>query len=503
MTSFQNLNLNPQILESLAQKGYDSPTPIQEKAIPHLIAGSDLLGIAQTGTGKTAAFSLPILHNLSKSKVSVKTGSVRALILTPTRELASQIADNIEIYSKNLKLNYSVIFGGVSEKPQITAMQRGVDILIATPGRLIDLMDQGYIRPMQLEVLVLDEADRMLDMGFINDIKKIIGKIPKTRQNLLFSATMPPSIDKLAQSILNNPVKVEVTPPSSTVDRIEQKVNFIAKGNKPQLLKRILRQKDLESALVFSRTKHGANRIEEFLQRHNISSATLHSNKSQSARERALSEFREGKVKVLIATDIAARGIDIPAISHVINFDIPNDPESYVHRIGRTARAGRKGIAISFCDPSELKFLEAVEKTIKFKITVDNDHPYHGVSAPAAEKSKNYKNQSQSSFSNSRKKQYSKSSNNKNHSQNNNRNKSRNNKSASKKSNLEKSQGILGAVGNWFKGLTEGKKTTKKQPTSRNKTNSKNKKRPYQNNNKTKTSTNRSRPRNRNYSKKQ
>ncbi len=379
--SFQNLNLDPKILSALESKGYVTPTPIQEQAIPHILEKKDLLGIAQTGTGKTAAFSLPILHNLFHSKNQVKSGSVRALILTPTRELASQIADNIEVYGKDLGLRYAVIFGGVSEKPQITNLQRGVDILIATPGRLMDLADQGYVRFMQLEIFVLDEADRMLDMGFINDIKKIITKIPQNRQTLFFSATMPTTIADLANSILKDPVKVEVTPASTTVERIDQRVNFVERGNKALLLKRYLKEDDAKSVLVFSKTKHGANRVEEFLLQNGITVAAIHGNKSQGARERALESFREGKVQVLIATDIAARGIDIPEITHVINYDIPMDPESYVHRIGRTARAGRQGIAISFCDPSEIKLLQAVEKNIKSKIPVDESHPYHGVEA--------------------------------------------------------------------------------------------------------------------------
>lgn len=382
MTNFKNLNLNDKIIQALESKGYETPTPIQLQAIPHVLEQKDLFGIAQTGTGKTAAFSLPLLHNLAKSGNKVKSGHVRALILTPTRELASQIADNIELYSKGLGLRHAVVFGGVSERPQITAMQRGVDILIATPGRLLDLSEQGYIRFMQVETLVLDEADRMLDMGFVNDIKKVIKKIPERRQTLLFSATMPNTIMTLANSILKDPVKVEVTPPSTTVEKIDQKVLFVEKANKPALLKRLLKDEAVETVLIFSRTKFGANRVVEALERSSIRAEALHGNKSQSARERALESFREGKIKVLVATDIAARGIDIPTITHVINYDIPDDPESYVHRIGRTARAGRKGIALSLCDPSEIKALREVEKVIKYKIPVDETHPFHGVAAP-------------------------------------------------------------------------------------------------------------------------
>ena len=379
MTNFTNLNLNEKILNALEKKGYSIPTDIQRQAIPHILEGKDILGIAQTGTGKTAAFSLPILHNLAKNTVSVKSGGVRVLILTPTRELASQIADNIELYGKELGLRYAVIFGGVSERPQITAIQRGVDILIATPGRLLDLTSQGYIRYMQLEVLVLDEADRMLDMGFINDIKKIIQKIPEKRQTLFFSATMPSTIIGLANSILKSPIKVEVTPQATTVERIDQKVLFVEKSHKLSLLKNILKDENMTSALVFCKTKHGANKVVEFLEKNNISVSAIHGNKSQGAREKALASFRAAEIKVLVATDIAARGIDIPAISHVINYDIPLDPESYVHRIGRTARAGLKGIAISLCDSTETRFLREVEKTIKLKIPVDESHPFHGV----------------------------------------------------------------------------------------------------------------------------
>jgi len=381
MTTFKNLNLREKILDALDKKGYVNPTPVQLQAIPHVMEKKDLLAIAQTGTGKTAAFSLPILHNLVDSTTPVKSGCVKVLILTPTRELASQIADNIELYGKDLGFRHAVIFGGVSERPQIAALQRGVDILIATPGRLLDLTNQGYIRYMQLEVFVLDEADRMLDMGFINDIKKIIQKIPPKRQTLFFSATMPDTITDLANSILNNPVRVEVTPPSSTVDRIEQKVYYVEKNNKAALLKSILKQDDVKNVLVFCKMKHGANKVVEHLERHNIKVAAIHGNKSQGAREKALADFRSGANQVLVATDIAARGIDIPGISHVVNYDIPMDPESYVHRIGRTARAGLEGIAISFCDPTEKKLLAAVEKVIKMKIPVDETHPFHGVAA--------------------------------------------------------------------------------------------------------------------------
>lgn len=376
MTSFSNLNLNPKILAALEKKGYVTPTPIQLQAIPSVLEGRDILGIAQTGTGKTAAFALPILHNLAKSGISVKSGCVRALILSPTRELASQISENIEAYSKDLNLRHTVIYGGVSDRGQITALQRGIDILIATPGRLMDLASQGYIRFMQVEVLVLDEADRMLDMGFINDINKIIAKIPQKRQTLFFSATMPTAITNLSKSILTDPVRIEVTPQSTTVERIDQKIMFVEKRDKLALLRNILRQEDATSVIVFLKTKHGADDVEDFLDRNRISVAAIHGDKDQDQREKSLNRFREGKIKVLVATDVAARGIDIPAISHVVNYDIPSDPESYVHRIGRTARAGRQGIAISFADPHDDTLLLAVEKAINYKIPVDDSHAF-------------------------------------------------------------------------------------------------------------------------------
>ncbi len=378
MLNFKKLNLNPTIIAALEKKGYSTPTPIQEQAIPHLLEGKDLLGIAQTGTGKTAAFALPIIDRLAKNPHSVKANQIRALILTPTRELATQIGDNIKLYGHGLHLKHAVIFGGVNEFHQIEALKKGLDIVVATPGRLLDLMSQGHVRFSQIEIFVLDEADRMLDMGFINDVKKIISKLPQTKQSLLFSATMPAVISGLAHSILKNPVKVEITPQSTTVERINQKVYMVAKGNKPALLLDVLTKPDVVAALVFSRTKHGANKVVTYLEKYGVNVAAIHGNKSQAAREKALGSLREGKIKVLVATDIAARGIDVPSISHVINYDIPADPESYVHRIGRTARAGRDGIAISFCDAGETLALRAVEKAIRMKIPVDETHPFHG-----------------------------------------------------------------------------------------------------------------------------
>lgn len=379
MSNFQDLNLKPQILSALEKKGYSIPTPIQEQAIPHILEKKDLLGIAQTGTGKTAAFSLPLLHNLSENHIALLPYQVRCLILTPTRELAAQIVDNIELYGADLSLKYAVIFGGVGENPQIEKLKKGLDIVVATPGRLLDLMNQGYVNLKTLEVFILDEADRMLDMGFLPDVQRVITKLPAKRQNLLFSATMPQTISYLAKSILNNPIRIEITPPATTVERIDQKIYLVERSNKPMLLKYILEQDSTHGILVFLRTKQGADRLNDFLEKNSIKVETIHGDKSQSARELALSNFREGKAKVLIATDIAARGIDIPLITHVVNYDIPLDPESYVHRIGRTARAGRDGIAISFCDPTETLALKAIEKTINYQIPVDKTHPFHGV----------------------------------------------------------------------------------------------------------------------------
>jgi len=379
MTEFKSLNLLPSIMDALNKKGYKNPTPIQEQAIPHLLEGRDLLGIAQTGTGKTAAFSLPILNFLGKNKKKVKPSRTRVLILTPTRELASQIDQNIKTYAQGLGTRSTVIFGGVGHRPQIQTMSKGVDILVATPGRLLDLMNDGHINYDQLDVFVLDEADRMLDMGFIRDIKKIISYLPKKKQTLLFSATMPTGISSLATSLLKNPVKVEVTPQATTVEKIDQRINKVEKSNKPLLLKSILKDKEIKSVLVFTRTKHGANRVVKHLLADSIASAAIHGNKSQSARERALGDFRAGRIRVLVATDIAARGIDVKQVSHVINYDLPHEPESYVHRIGRTARAGREGVAISFCDKEEEKLLKQIQKFIKLDIPVDIAHPFHGV----------------------------------------------------------------------------------------------------------------------------
>ena len=376
-SSFKSLNLHPSIQKALEETGYNQPTPIQSEAIPSLLKGRDLLGCAQTGTGKTAACALPILHNLYINKIKIQPRHVRALILTPTRELAIQVHESFTQYGKHLRIKTAVVFGGVGQNPQIRATAQGVDVLVATPGRLLDLIGQGFIRLNQLEVFVLDEADRMLDMGFVHDIKKILKLLPAKRHNLFFSATMPPEIEKLASSILSNPVKVEVTPVSSTAELIEQSVMFVEKENKRPLLKEVLLNKDLKKVIVFTRTKHGANKVVEFLGKNNITAEAIHGNKSQSARQRALENFRNGLTRVLIATDIAARGIDVDEISHVINFDLPNVSEDYVHRIGRTARAGRSGSAISFCDAEEKAFLKDIEKLIGKSITPIENHSFH------------------------------------------------------------------------------------------------------------------------------
>lgn len=381
MNTFSNLQLIEPILRAVDQENYTTPTPIQMQAIPHLINGSDLLGCAQTGTGKTAAFALPILQRLFLNPRKTDSRSTRTLILTPTRELAAQIGESFRAYGRHLNLTHTVIYGGVGQNPQTKALIHGVDIVIATPGRLLDLMQQSYLKLNQIEVFVLDEADRMLDMGFIQDIRKIIATLPKQRQTLMFSATMPPDIARLAESILNNPVKVEVTPVASTVERIEQRVMFVDRSQKSALLGEALKDPAMDRTLVFTRTKHGANRLVEHLGKIKVRAEAIHGNKSQSARERALHNFRNGHTRVLVATDVASRGIDIDGITHVINYDIPNDPESYVHRIGRTARAGASGTAISFCSGEERSFLRDIEKLIRYQVPVVNDHPFVSGSA--------------------------------------------------------------------------------------------------------------------------
>ena len=362
--NFDELPLLPQLLTAVKACGYETPTPIQRDTIPTVLAGKDVLGCAQTGTGKTAAFALPILQRLYQERPAGKTRNIRALILTPTRELALQIQENFVAYGKGLPLRSCVIFGGVGQQPQVEQLKRGVDILVATPGRLNDLIGQGFISLAKIEIFVLDEADRMLDMGFIHDVKKVIALLPEKRQTLFFSATMPAEVEKLAMSILKNPVSVKVDPVSSTVDTIEQNLYLVDKANKKHLLADLLRRPEVESALVFTRTKHGADRVVRELSREGIQARAIHGDKSQGARQEALAQFKQGKIHVLIATDIAARGIDIAGLSHVFNYDLPHEPESYVHRIGRTGRAGHEGVAVSFCCIDEMKDLKAIEKLI-------------------------------------------------------------------------------------------------------------------------------------------
>jgi len=376
MILFQQLNLIDPILKALEEEGYTTPTPIQAQAIPIVLEGADLLGCAQTGTGKTAAFAIPILQLLLENKPSDKRKRIRGLIVTPTRELAIQIGESFKAYGRHTGLKYTVIFGGVNQNPQITALQAGVDILIATPGRLLDLINQHHITLRDVEFFVLDEADRMLDMGFIHDVKKMLALLPKKRQSLFFSATMPPDIIKLASSILNNPSKVSVTPISSTVDIIQQYVYFVDKNNKNSLLKEILKNSAIKTALVFTRTKHGADKVVKYLIKCDIKAEAIHGNKAQNARQRALNNFKAQTTRVLVATDIAARGIDVDDLEYVINFDISNIPETYVHRIGRTGRAGAKGTAYSFCDAEEKAYLRDVEKLIAKKIAVIDNHPF-------------------------------------------------------------------------------------------------------------------------------
>jgi ATP-dependent RNA helicase RhlE len=377
---FEQLGLTAPLLKALQKEGYTIPTPIQVQAIPAALDGKDILGLAQTGTGKTAAFALPILQLLD-GKQSRGYKHIRALILTPTRELAVQISESFESYGKYTDVKQEVIFGGVSQHAQTIALRNGTDVLIATPGRLLDLMNQGYIHLDHLEVFVLDEADRMLDMGFVHDVRKVIKALPRQKQTMLFSATMPPPIAQLVASLLHAPVKIEVTPVSSTAERIEQFVYFIPKQKKQSLLVHLLNEKNMERTLVFTRTKHGADRIAKELKRASIHADAIHGNKSQSARQNALNNFKRGKLKVLVATDIAARGIDVDALEHVINFDMPDVAETYVHRIGRTGRAGAAGIAISFCDgKEEMNNLKSINKLIGLKIPAVA-HPFEHLTA--------------------------------------------------------------------------------------------------------------------------
>ncbi len=377
---FEQLGLSAPILEALQQEGYTQPTAIQAQAIPPALKGQDILGLAQTGTGKTAAFALPILQLLNDKQLNGYKHT-RALILTPTRELALQISESFQTYGRYTKVKQEVIFGGVSQHTQTIALRNGTDVLIATPGRLLDLMNQGYVHLDHLELFVLDEADRMLDMGFINDVKKIMKALPRQKQTMLFSATMPPQIKELVASLLRNPVTIQVAPVSSTAERIDQSVYFIPKQRKQSLLVHLLNEKKIRRTLVFTRTKHGADKIAKELKKASIRAEAIHGNKSQNARQSALSNFKEGKIKVLVATDIAARGIDVDALEHVINFDLPDVPETYVHRIGRTGRAGANGIAISFCDTrEEMGNLRSINRLIGLKIPAVA-HPFENAVA--------------------------------------------------------------------------------------------------------------------------
>jgi ATP-dependent RNA helicase RhlE len=375
-TNFQTLGLIEPLLKAIQEEGYTTPTPIQAESIPIVLQGKDLLGCAQTGTGKTAAFTLPILQLLVKNKTGERRKKIRSLIVTPTRELAIQIGESFNAYGRHTGLNCTVIFGGVGQGPQVTALRNGVDVVIATPGRLLDLMNQGHLNIREVEIFVLDEADRMLDMGFVHDVKKLLAVLPKKRQSLFFSATMPPEIVSLANSILFHPLKVSVTPVSSTVDIIEQSVYFVDKVNKNALLIEILKNTAIKTALVFTRTKHGADKVVNLLLKNNIKAEAIHGNKAQNARQRALTNFKAQTTRVLVATDIAARGIDVDELAYVVNYEIPNIPETYVHRIGRTGRAGANGTAISFCDAEERAFLKDIEKLIAKKIPIIENHPF-------------------------------------------------------------------------------------------------------------------------------
>ncbi|MCB1883465.1 MAG: DEAD/DEAH box helicase [Geminicoccaceae bacterium] len=384
MTQFTDLDLVEPILRALAREGYATPTPIQAQSIPHLLDGRDLLGIAQTGTGKTAAFALPILQHLINDKTRAPSRGFRALIMAPTRELAAQIADSFRAYGQNLRLSIAVVVGGAKHGPQIKALARGVDVLVATPGRLIDHLESGNARLDSTRIVVLDEADHMLDLGFLVPIRRILKGLPAERQGIFFSATMPDPIGKLAGEMLRNPVRVAVAPVAATADRVEQQVMLVESSRKRDLLAEISAKPEVTRALVFTRTKHGADKVRSHLEASGIAAAAIHGNKSQPQRERALAAFKSGRTRILVATDIAARGIDVDGVSHVVNFDLPNVPESYVHRIGRTARAGAEGIAISFCDETERGFLRDIERLVRQRLpVVDRRERRDGAAAPA------------------------------------------------------------------------------------------------------------------------
>ncbi len=382
-SAFDKLPLIPELKRALRDAGYTEPTPIQAQAITPLLEGHDLLGAAQTGTGKTAAFALPVLQHIARSAEDRPRGRgrrpIQALVLTPTRELAAQVAESFETYGAHLDIRVRAIFGGVSQRPQVEDLNRGIDVLVATPGRMLDLCNQGHIRLDKVDFFVLDEADRMLDMGFIHDIRKVLALLPERRQSLLFSATLPPAIQKLARGFLHDPIKVEVAPESTTVERIDQHIMYVRKADKRRLLTALIENPrwGIEQAIVFTRTKHGANRVVSHLQKAGHAAAAIHGNKSQGARERALGAFHRGELPVLVATDVASRGIDVDGLTHVINFDLPNEPESYVHRIGRTGRAGREGTAIAFCEEDDATYLHDIERLTGVPLTPVLDQPYH------------------------------------------------------------------------------------------------------------------------------
>ncbi len=372
--TFNELNLTEKVSKAVKAQNYATPTPIQAEAIPHLLEGKDLIGCAQTGTGKTAAFALPILDRLARNRIKPSPRTARVLVLTPTRELAAQVGESFKTYSKFLRLSHALVFGGVSQHPQVKALKRGVDVLIATPGRLLDLMKQRHLKLNQIEVFVLDEADRMLDMGFLPDIRKVISALPQKRQALLFSATMAPQIRQLAETLLDNPVNVSVTSPIATATNIDERIHFVDDKNKRDLLAEVLSKPGVDRALIFTRTKNGANRLAKHLGR---KANAIHGDKSQNARLSALKDFRTGRCRILVATDVASRGIDVDNITHVINYDLPNEPESYIHRIGRTARAGASGVAISFCGLGEKMYLRNIERLLKRSVTKCVDHSFH------------------------------------------------------------------------------------------------------------------------------
>ena len=447
MKNFESLGLSKKLLEAVESEGYTTPTPVQEQSIPPLLAGRDVLGVAQTGTGKTAAFALPVLQIMSRTKTQGKR-HIKALILSPTRELAAQIGERFSAYGERLDIRHKVIFGGVNQNPQVRALQKGIDVLVATPGRLLDLINQGHIDITKVEFFVLDEADRMLDMGFIRDIKKVLKLLPKRRQNLLFSATMPKSIADLAGSFLHNAIMIDVSPKEITVDRIKQKIMFVRKADKRRLLVNLIKEEKVRCGIVFTRTKHGANRLVKQLDQSRINAAAIHGNKRQGARTKALAGFKNGSIAILVATDIASRGIDVDGITHVFNYDLPNEPESYVHRIGRTARAGRSGIAYGFCDESESGYLVGIQQLIGHEIDTDISHEFHFSGAipkpdqkpgkikqkkPSQKKSNNRNKQKNQSIKNVKGDSKSKPKRYNNHSKRNDKQKSRSNNNRSRR----------------------------------------------------------------------